>query len=759
MNYGHPLQFGTFIAPVTTPPDAAVALAHLSEQLGYDLVTFQDHPYQPGHLDTWTLMCWVAGRTERIHISANVLTMPMRHPAVIARASASLDLLSNGRFQLALGAGAFWDAMEAMGATRLTPGESVDALGESIDIIREMWSTERGPVRYLGDHYRIDGTGRGPEPAHDIPLWVGAARPRMLRLIGEKADGWLPSLGALKPGEFRAANTVIDDAARENGRDPREIRRVVNVSGTLGGARGGFLVGSAADWVEDLLPLVVDDGVGTIILMSDDPGTLQRFAEEVAPALREAAHRELPELSGARMVRRASVRARRHDGIDYDGVPAGLADRAIEPGDVGYAGVRSTYLRGGAPGLVLRVATTAEVVDALGFAREHPELPLSIRSAGHGISGRSTNDGGLVIDLSAMNDIEVLDTATRRVRIGPGARWMDVAATLHPHGWALSSGDYGGVGVGGLATAGGIGFMGREHGLTIDHLRAVEMVLADGSVVRASDAENTELFWAVRGAGANFGIVTSFEFEVDEVGEVGWATLALEAGDTAGFLQRWGATVEAAPRDTTSFVILGPPREGQPAVAQIMAMVDSSDPAVIIERLQPFADISPMYDQSVRLMPYAEVMANAQEGGHNGQGQPVTRSGLLDHISAEFAAAAARMIRSGAVYFFQIRAVGGAIADVDPDATAYAHRSANFSVVAFGSNRARLNAVWDGLYPYFDGLYLSFETDQDPQRLHDAFPPKTLARLRELKARLDPGNLFRDNFPVATTHHNARSRP
>ena len=148
------------------------------------------------------------------------------------------------------------------------------------------------------------------------------------------------------------------------------------------------------------------------------------------------------------------------------------------------------------------------------------------------------------------------------MRIGPGARWMDVAAALAPYGWALSSGDYGGVGVGGLATAGGIGWLSREHGLTIDHLRAVEMVLADGSVVRASEEENADLFWAVRGAGANFGIVTSFEFEVDEVGDVGWAQLVFDASDTAGFLERWGAAVEAAPRDLTSFIILGRPRGG-----------------------------------------------------------------------------------------------------------------------------------------------------------------------------------------------------
>ncbi len=325
---------------------------------------------------------------------------------------------------------------------------------------------------------------------------------------------------------------------------------------------------------------------------------------------------------------------------------------------------------------------------------------------------------------------------------------MDVAVALAPYGWALSSGDYGGVGVGGLATAGGIGFLAREHGLTIDHLRAVEMVLADGSVVRASDHENADLFWAVRGAGANFGIVTAFEFEVDAVGEVGWAQLVFDASDPADFLEKWGAAVEAAPRDLTSFLIMGPPRRGQPALAQVMALVDSDKPETIINRLQPIAEIAPLYDQNVVITSYASIMANAQGGGYDAQGEPISRSALLKQITPEFAAAAARLIRSGAAYFFQIRSVGGAVADIDPDATAYSYRSANFSVTAFGADRLRLDALWDEMQPHFDGLYLSFETDLRPERLSDAFPARTLERLRALKLRYDPENVFRDNFNI-----------
>jgi alkanesulfonate monooxygenase SsuD/methylene tetrahydromethanopterin reductase-like flavin-dependent oxidoreductase (luciferase family) len=292
-DYGHPLQFGTFLTPSNNPPQNPVALAQLSEQLGYDLVTFQDHPYQPAFLDTWTLLSWVAAQTESIHVSANVMNLPMRPPAVMARAAASLDLLSGGRFDLGLGAGGFWDAMEAMGSRRLTPGQAVDALSEAIDVIRGIWSAgERTPLRIAGDYYQLNGAKRGPAPAHDIPIWLGAYKPRMLRLVGRKADGWLPSLAYIQPGDLTRGNAAIDESAAAAGREPREIRRLLNISGRFSPTRGGTLNGPSEQWVDELLPLALEDGIGTFFLGSDDPATLQQFAAEVIPALREAVSRE-----------------------------------------------------------------------------------------------------------------------------------------------------------------------------------------------------------------------------------------------------------------------------------------------------------------------------------------------------------------------------------------------------------------------------------------------------------------------------------
>ncbi len=264
-DYGHPLEFATFITPVNSPPRQAVELAQLSEELGFDLVTFQDHPYQPTFHDTWTLMSWVAANTERVRIAANVHNLPMRQPAVLARSIASLDLLSGGRVELGLGTGGFWDAIEAMGGRRLTPGESVSALDEAIDVIRGIWDpADRTPLRVEGDYYRVSGAKRGPAPAHPVQIWLGAYKPRMLRLVGTKADGWLPSLPFLKPGDLAAGNAAIDAAAIGAGREPRDIRRLLNVGSVT---------------AEQMITLALEEGIGTFILAGDDPDALRRGAD------------------------------------------------------------------------------------------------------------------------------------------------------------------------------------------------------------------------------------------------------------------------------------------------------------------------------------------------------------------------------------------------------------------------------------------------------------------------------------------------
>jgi alkanesulfonate monooxygenase SsuD/methylene tetrahydromethanopterin reductase-like flavin-dependent oxidoreductase (luciferase family) len=274
-DYGHALRFGSFITPVNVPPHQAVDLAKASESAGLDLVTFQDHPYQASFHDTWTLIAWVAGQTSRVHLSGNVLNLALRPPSVLARAAASLDLLSGGRVALGLGAGYFWDAVESMGGRKLTVGDGITALEDAIDIIRGVWDTaNRAPLSVDGRFYTVRGAQRGPTPAHEIPLWLGAYKPRMQRLIGRKADGWLPGMPALQPGDYGRGNTIIDEAATAAGREPSQITRLLNV--TTGQTAG------------DLVRLALEDGVSVFILLgADDPATIHHFAERVAPEVRE----------------------------------------------------------------------------------------------------------------------------------------------------------------------------------------------------------------------------------------------------------------------------------------------------------------------------------------------------------------------------------------------------------------------------------------------------------------------------------------
>ncbi len=270
-DYLHELQFGVFVPPLAEQADAVVELAELAEVSGLDLVTFQDHPYQPRFLDTWTLLSVIAAKTSTVRLAPNVANLPLRPPAVLARSVASLDILSSGRVELGLGAGAFWDGIAAMGGRRLSPGESVTALSEAIDVIRAIWT---GPtVRVDGEQYRVHGAKPGPKPLHDVEIWLGAYKPRMLRLTGAKADGWLPSQSYLDMDRLGDLNARIDDAAANAGRSPAAVRRLLNID-----------PGSEP---ERLAELALEHGFGTFILSVDSAEAVQAFGQEIAPRVRE----------------------------------------------------------------------------------------------------------------------------------------------------------------------------------------------------------------------------------------------------------------------------------------------------------------------------------------------------------------------------------------------------------------------------------------------------------------------------------------
>jgi alkanesulfonate monooxygenase SsuD/methylene tetrahydromethanopterin reductase-like flavin-dependent oxidoreductase (luciferase family) len=289
--YGRPLEFGLSIVPTSADAELARRLARRADDLGLDLIGIQDHPYQWRFLDTWTLIADLLARTERIRIFPDVANLPLRGPAMIAKQAASLDVLSGGRFELGLGAGGFWDAIAAMGGPKRSAGEGLEALEEAINIIRSFWSGDR-TIAFDGEHYSVRGLHPGPPPQHEIGIWLGLGKPRGLALLGRLADGWVPSLFWATPDRVPEMQRRIDEAAEAAGRDPREIRRVYNIGGTIAdSATRGLLDGPPDHWAETLRGFAQELGFDTFVFWPDDEheAQLERFAEEVAPAVRGAA--------------------------------------------------------------------------------------------------------------------------------------------------------------------------------------------------------------------------------------------------------------------------------------------------------------------------------------------------------------------------------------------------------------------------------------------------------------------------------------
>ncbi|MEV4532897.1 LLM class flavin-dependent oxidoreductase [Asanoa sp. NPDC049518] len=282
-DFGRDLSFGSFLVPDASAP--LLATAREIEDRGLDWIGVQDHPYQRRYVDTFALISAIAAATTRVGVLPDVANLPLRPPAVLAKTAASIDLLSGGRFELGLGAGAFWDAIEAYGGPRRAPGESLDALEEAISVIRLVWSGQRN-LRFEGRHYRLAGAHSGPEPAHGIGIWLGVYGPRALAMAGRLADGWVPSLRE-EIAPLAAAAARLDEAAAEAGRNPADIRRVLNVNGRItDGAREGLLRGPVDQWVDELTDLAVGYGFDTFLFWGDGPDQLPRFAEEVVPAVR-----------------------------------------------------------------------------------------------------------------------------------------------------------------------------------------------------------------------------------------------------------------------------------------------------------------------------------------------------------------------------------------------------------------------------------------------------------------------------------------
>jgi hypothetical protein len=422
-------------------------------------------------------------------------------------------------------------------------------------------------------------------------------------------------------------------------------------------------------------------------------------------------------------------------------IPDRLTGKMIGPEHPRYPVLRSTYVAVASPAAIAVVEDELDIAAALELARSN-EWQVSVRSGGHGLSGRSSNNGGLVIDLSALNDVDVIDPDRRLVRVGAGARWGTVAETLAAHGFVISSGDHGNVGVGGLATSAGIGWLARSYGLTIDHVRAASVVLSDGTALRADE----DLLWTIRGAGGGAGIVTSFEIEATDLKHVGVAQIAYEVDRDGVLLQQWAETMQDAPRRLTTSGMVVP--YGDAAALVLTAVVADADPDAIRSALAPLIALRPL-QADAQVVPYTELVSRRHQHPNVGQQRMVSSSALFTELTPDAARALMDAVLDRAGMFLQLRSLGGAINDVDEDATAYAHR--RHQVLANGaipqSRRHELRALWQPVIEHSEGTYVNFESDLTAEVFDRAYPGDTGARVLKAWHSYDPDAILR-LFPL-----------
>ena len=417
----------------------------------------------------------------------------------------------------------------------------------------------------------------------------------------------------------------------------------------------------------------------------------------------------------------------------YDG-------RVVTPETPGFEAFVAALAPSSSPALIVQASSTEDIARAI-----NEGLPLVIRSGGHG--GFAAPDGYLLLDLSGFAAIDVLDGG--RVRIGTGALWGDVAEALEPHGLALTSGDTYTVGVGGLTLGGGVGWMVRQHGLAFDSLISAEVVLVDGRVVTASADSEPELFWALRGGGGNFGVVTSFTFQAHPLGAIVAGSVSLDGNDLAASLKGWRDVMRASPADlNVSFL-------GFPGAPPQLAFVYGSDDLELATQLtQPLRDLPGVIDSSIALKRYPDVLEHipAPPGPITMLDNNAFANDFSDDVIDSLVSTHDQLGPS----MLLIRYVRGALNDIAADATAWAYRDAEVLVISVvfleqpdDAENTRVATIWQTFAEHSTGFYGNFSHRTGEHITAQMYPPATLERLRAAKRRYDPSNVLRTNHNVA----------
>jgi FAD/FMN-containing dehydrogenase len=408
----------------------------------------------------------------------------------------------------------------------------------------------------------------------------------------------------------------------------------------------------------------------------------------------------------------------------------------------------------GEPAVILRARDATDVAAALRLATEDNAV-LSVRSGGHSALAFGTNTGGVVLDLSLIDTVEVLDADAGVVRIGSGATWGAVAEALAEHGLALTSGDTTSVGVGGLTLGGGMGWMVRKYGLTIDSLRAVDLVTADGRSLRASADEHPDLFWAVRGGGGNFGVVTHFEFVAQRITNVVAGMITYAPGDTATLVAGWRDAMRAAPDELSTAILLMPAFGDFPAGISVFVCWAGPDSDEAQAAIGSMLKVGQVAANTVTEQPYVDVLEDPRTppGIRAVVSNTLVRS--LDDDAIQSLADAYADGTAGRVAF--VRSLGGAMARVAPEDTAFAHRDVEAMIVsaafvpleATEAMVAEAARAFEPIGAHGSGAYVNFQGSATAEDLAAMYPPVTYERLARIKREYDPTNVFSQNLNIA----------
>ncbi|MEX0816405.1 MAG: FAD-binding oxidoreductase, partial [Gaiellales bacterium] len=438
-----------------------------------------------------------------------------------------------------------------------------------------------------------------------------------------------------------------------------------------------------------------------------------------------------------------------------------LNGRMIEPDDDGYDEARTLFYGGidRRPAVVVRVADATDVSRVVTLARE-TGLPLAVRSGGHSIAGHSVSEGGIVLDLSEMKALDV-DAEERTAWAETGLTAAEFTTATATHRLALGFGDTGSVGIGGLTLGGGVGYLVRKHGLTIDDLLAADIVTADGELLRVDAESHPDLFWAIRGGGGNFGVVTRFRFRLHELDMVVGGMLLLPA--TPETIHAFVAEAEAAPEELSTMANVMPappmpfvPEEQHGKLSILALMCFAGDTEAGEKALAPFRALATPIADMLKPMPYPEIYPPDEEEYHP---MAVGHTAFVDEVDrAATETIVERLEASTApMRVAQLRVLGGAMARVPNEATAFAHRDRRLMVNVAAvyeepedraEHEAWVRACSAALHRGETGAYVNFLGDEGEARIHDAYPGPTWDRLARIKARYDPTNLFRLNQNV-----------